>query len=152
LRVDDDSLLIDSHAILDWLAETLGPEAILMPARGADRRRVNQIVALIVGAQEKMIASIYHVRFIPEEKRHAPWVERVEGQARGGLVELDRVLAGDWFVGGRLTQADIAVAVGVSFSRLMLPHLAPEGRFPRLDELTRRCEALPAFLSTRPQG
>ena len=32
---------------------------------------------------EKAIATAYEIRFRPEEKRHAPWVERYTEQAQG---------------------------------------------------------------------
>lgn len=151
LKLDDGGSMIDSVAILDWLAETYGSEKLLMPAAGIERRQANQVIFGVIGVQEKVIASVYHYRLIPEEKRHQPWLDRVEGQALGGLGVLEGMLTDTWFVGGRVTQADIAVAIAITFIRVMLPAILPAGRLPRLEALTARMEARPEFEATYPR-
>ena len=47
--------------------------------------------------------------------------------------------------GDRLTQADVTTGVMVGMYRNMHQHLLPQGRFPRLDALADRCNAMAAF-------
>jgi hypothetical protein len=50
----------------------------------------------------------------------------------------------------RLMQPDITVTVMLGYLRLRLPDALPAGRYPGLERLSAACEALPAFIATRP--
>ncbi len=47
------------------------------------------------------------------------------------------------------THADVALACGMLAMRADMPHLAPSGRFPRLDRLVREAERTAAFALTQ---
>jgi glutathione S-transferase len=150
LVLDTGEALVESSAILDYLDELAGPERALLPVRGEDRRKALKLMVLATGAAEKGVAQVYERAFRPEEKRHAPWVERCHAQMSGALLELDRacqsVDGAHWLVGRRLTQADITLAAAFTFLSETLS--LPTGRYPALDRHVARCEALPEFQAT----
>jgi glutathione S-transferase len=148
----DGEALIDSNAILDFLDQSVGPDRALLPSAGRERRDAQSIVALAVGAAEKGVLQVYETAFRPEAKRHEPWLERCRTQMHGALAELDRlsqVRAGDWMMGGRLTQADVSAACTFTFLCDALALGQPSASYPSLSALTARCEALPAFHTVR---
>src|SRR5205085_10287215 len=59
LVLDDGEVIIDSAAILDHIDQYVGPDRALVPARGADRRRVLRIIALASGVLDKVGAVVY---------------------------------------------------------------------------------------------
>lgn len=155
LRLDDGEVLIESAAILDYLDELAGPERALVPPAGPARRRVRHHCALLTGALDKAVSAYYERTRRPEDKIHWPWVEACERQVVDGLTaaEAERPdLAGGWLLGGeRPSQADVTALVTLPFVRLVLPHLAEEGRFPKLEALEARGSAVPGFSETVPQ-
>jgi glutathione S-transferase len=152
LILADGEVLIDSAMILDHIDELAGPERALTPPGGAERRRVNYLVALALGACEKYVAAYYETAKRPAEKVHKPWLDHLEGQVDTALKALDAeaAAAAPWFLGERLTQADVTAACTVLSIRLDFAHLAPEGRYPHLDRIVGRADALPAFRETSP--
>lgn len=150
LVLDDGEVIVDSAVILDYLDREVGPERALTPASGTERTRVLSLTAVATGAIEKAIATSYEVRFRPEERRHAPWVERCAAQSRGGFEHLDGQLRGEWLHGGAMTQADVTAAVGWQFLAIATPDLKASIDAPRLDALLERMLAMPEFASTVP--
>ena len=150
LVLDDGEVLVDSAAILDYLDREAGPERALTPAAGPARTRVMTLTGIATGAIEKAIAVAYEVRFRPEDKRHAPWVDRCADQARGGFTYLDGLLGDHWLHGAEMTQADVTTAIGWQFLGKATPDLKTSIPAPRLDALLDRMMALPAFSSTVP--
>src|SRR5580693_3927004 len=69
LVLDDGETLIDSAAILDWLDQSVGPERALVPAAGAERRRVLRRIALATGAIDKVGAATYERLIRPSAYR-----------------------------------------------------------------------------------
>jgi glutathione S-transferase len=147
LVLDDGAVLVDSAAILDYLADLHGPAAIGLPASGPDRRAVNQVVAWALACVEKMIAAAQEKGNRAPELIQHDLIGRIEAQAHVGFAELERRLAGDWFVGAGLTQADAMATIAVTFA----PGLVAPGQYPRLQALVARVEALPAFQATFPR-
>ena len=86
-----------------------------------------------------------HIR--PERYRWPDWITRCRTQAEGGLAGLARL---SWPVGERLDQAWITTACMMRYVRLAYGDLLPPGRYPALDAVSDRCEALPAFKATYP--
>jgi glutathione S-transferase len=150
LALDTGEVLIDSLMIIDWLDEQAGPARALVPRAGETRRRINRLTALAHGASEKYVAAFYECTRRPESHRWQPWLERLESQVATGLAALEGAAAGPWLLGATLTHADIATAVAVLAMRGDMPHLAPPGRYPRLDALANAAAALPAFAATDP--
>lgn len=142
--------LFDSAAILDHLDQRAGPDRALIPPAEPERRQVLRIVACALGVLEKVVAALYEVTMHPADKIHRPWLEHNESQALSGLQWLARLAPSPWLGGARLTQADITTVVTYDFTRIVNPGLIPDGRFPSMDELARRCSEMPAFHDTRP--
>lgn len=147
LVLESGESLIDSNAICDWLDEEAGAEKRLLPVSGPERRRCQQTIALMAGALEKSIAAIYERVKRPEDKWHTPWIEQLEKQVVGGVQSVEEITPqSGWFGGEHMNAADVLVGCGFRFIAVgMVKHLAPAGRFPRLEAYSARCEALPAF-------
>jgi glutathione S-transferase len=140
--------LVESSAILDDLDQRVGSARALLPATGFARREALQLMSLAIGAAEKGVLQIYENVFRPEEKRHAPWVERCRTQMHSSVAALEQQAqrrGGNWLVGDRLTQADVTVACVVRFLGEAHGINRDALQYPGLAALSDRCEALPAF-------
>lgn len=147
LILDDGTTLIDSAAILDWLDQQVGPDRALVPASGMARRQVLQRIALASGTIDKVMGIGYERLVRPEPYRWPDWIARCRTQAEGGLT----ALAGHaWPAEARVGQDWITTACMMRYVRLAVPDLLPSGRYPALDLVSDRCEALPAFQATWP--
>jgi glutathione S-transferase len=145
LICDDGEVLIESAAILDWLDETVGPSRALLPREGAPRRRALRLIALATGAIEKIGAAAYERLIRPVDRRWTDWIARCRTQGQGGIA----ALAGEpWPDKAPLDQAQITTACMLRYVAMADPELVPHGRYPRLDALAERCEAMDAFRAT----
>jgi glutathione S-transferase len=147
LILPDGTTLIDSAAILDWLDQSVGPERALLPPSGPSRQQALQRIALATGTIDKVMAAAYERRIRPAAYRWPDWIARCRTQAEGGIAAL---AAQSWPADARLNQAWITTACMISYIRMADPDLLPPGRYPALDALSQRCEALPAFKATFP--
>lgn len=147
LILDDGTTLIDSAAILDWLDQEVGPERALLPANGPARRQALQRIALASGTIDKVMGIGYERLVRPERYRWPDWIARCRTQAEGGLVALARL---SWPVDEPVGQPWITTACMMRYVRLADRDLLPIGRYPALDAVSDRCEALPAFKATYP--
>jgi glutathione S-transferase len=147
LILADGTVLIDSAAILDWLDQEVGPERALLPASGPARQAALQRIALATGTVDKVMGVAYERLVRPERYRWADWIARYRTQAEGGLGSLARLA---WAADARLEQDWITTACMIQYVRLAAPELLPVGRYPTLDAVSARCEALPAFKATWP--
>jgi len=150
LVVDDSETLIESGFILDYLDEIVGPERALVPAKGAARRHVLRLVALGLGVMEKTIALYTEKTRRPPEAFHPPIFEQCRNQARDGLMALERLAGSPWLAGDRLSQADVTLAAGISFMKIVAPETLDGLALPKIEAALARAEALPAFAETRP--
>jgi glutathione S-transferase len=144
-------ILSDSAAILDHLDETAGPERALVPAQGKARRRVLALLAMALGANEKLVTALYERHFRPREIWHQPWIEACEQQVRDGYMWLEGQFTGPWFTGGCMSQADLTVAVFWSFGLPKRPGLFAKLDCPNLQASCDRLEATPAFRAVPPE-
>jgi glutathione S-transferase len=147
LVLDSGEVLIDSAAILDWLDQEVGPERALIPAAGAERRRALRLIALATGAIDKIGAAAYERMIRPSAFRWPEWTDRCLTQGRGALAAL---AAEPWPADAALDQAQITTACMVRYVRMADSECLPAGRYPALDALSARCEALPPFQATWP--
>ena len=150
LVLDDGETLIDSTMIVDHLDALVGPKRALTPPDGPQRRAVNRIVAVALGTCDKYVASYYEISKRPESHRWGPWLDRLEGQVASGLRWLDAEAKGPRMLGDAITQADVATIVAFDAARFDMPHLAPDGAFPKLEALVKSVADVPAFRETRP--
>ncbi len=147
LILADGTTLIDSGAILDWLDQQVGPERALLPSNGPARREALQRIALATGTIDKVMGAAYE-RFVrPERYRWPDWIARCRTQAEGGLRGL---AAQPWPVDAPVRQDWITTTCMMRYVRLADPDLLATGRYPSLDAVADRCEALPAFKATWP--
>jgi glutathione S-transferase len=146
LVLEEGGVLIDSAAILDWLDQQVGPDRALIPASGAARMKALKLIAFACGAVEKIGAACYERVVRPQQYRWPEWIARCRAQGVGAIEVLSRE---SW--PEKLDQAQITTACMVRHVRLVDPDLMPDGRYPALDELWRRCEARPEFRATFPE-
>ena len=150
LVTDDGDTIVDSAAIIDYLDEVAGSSKSLTPAKGEERRKVNLAVAIAVGACEKAVGTIYEKSKRPAEKVHQPWLDQLDSQAADGLKALEAMNPSPWLAGPNMTQADVTAVCVYDFIKSACGHVAPDGRFPKLEALSKRCNAMPAFGETVP--
>jgi len=151
LICDDGAVLMDSTLILDYVESRVIPEKRLMPADGAARREALRLHGLALAACEKCVQIVYEHNQRPEEKVHAPWLERVTGQANAAFAELERTAAErstPWLQGEALNASDVMVAIAWRFSQFYNAKVIPDALYPALVAHSERAETLPEFIST----
>jgi glutathione S-transferase len=147
---DDGTVLMDSQLILDYLEHCVAAGNALMPAGGEPRKEALRLIGLAMAANEKGVQMVYEKEQRPADKRHAPWMERVTGQAHAAFGELEKSAVGakPWLQGEHLNAADIAVAVAWRFGQFYNSAEVPASRYPALVAYSARAEKLPEFVST----
>jgi glutathione S-transferase len=150
LVLDDGEVLVDSWAILDYLEEIAPTHRALLPISGVARRRALRLSAIACGAMDKAVSGYYERTLRPPERVFGAWIDRCELQVASALAALEAETPDDgWYLGGRRPmQPDVTVGCLLGFLRLRAAHLAPDGRYPRLDAHAAACEALPEFAQT----
>ncbi|MEF8753524.1 MAG: glutathione S-transferase family protein [Accumulibacter sp.] len=146
LTLPNGERLYESAYMLDYLDELAVERHLtpLTPRSGADRRQIQQLMALAMLGTEKAVAIEYE-RKRPAEQQWAEWTSRLREQMRQAFTMLEERLDGDFLFAGRLTQADISTVAGIGFIRYVLPHEWPAANYPALEGLVARLEASAAF-------
>jgi glutathione S-transferase len=152
LVCDDGVVLMDSTLILDY-AEALAAPRTLMPGPLPARRHALRLIGLALAGCEKTAQVVYEHTQRPADKRHAPWLERVESQlvAAYAALEAEVALEPPAMTLDAIDQSGITVAVAWYFSRHTLPGLFDATRFPALTGLSEAAETLPP-LRAAPYG
>jgi glutathione S-transferase len=152
LVLDDDEVLSDSAAILDFLDDRVGRERALLPPTGKPRSDALKIMTMATGAADKGRDQIYERVFRPPAKRHEEWLDRLKLQMHGALGEIEHHCESradeQWLIASSMTQADISVTCAFTFLNEALPDAAIAARYPRVGKLAARCELLAPFKST----
>ncbi len=146
LVIYDGEVLIDSHIILDYLDSLVPPDRAMFPAAEPARHRALKIAFLATGLGDKAATLFYEKRMHREVSEI--WVERCRTQISAALADLEADRArrgGDYWFGGRIGHADIAVAVMLRFIAEAHPGLVSMADFPALGAHAAKLEALPAF-------
>ena len=147
---DDGTVLMDSTLILDYVESIAPPAARLMPQDPGERLAALRLIGFAMAANEKCVQVHYEETLRPPERRHAPWLERVTGQANAAFEELEVAVleqGGRWFGGERPDAADVAVAIAWRFSQYYVAREVPAKKYPALVAYSARAEALPAFVA-----
>ncbi len=150
LILDDGEVLIDSAAILDHLDQAAGPSRALMPADGAERRRALHITAIATGAMDKAIALSFERLLRPKATQHPPFIARNLEQLRSALDALEALPKAPYYLGARLTHADIAIGCLIGYLRLRAPDALEPARHKTVFALAAQLETSSAFIATRP--
>lgn len=150
LTLADGETLVESGAIIDCLDELAGPERALTPAEGALRRQVLKTVSVGVGATDKLVSSLYEHHLRPKEMAYRPWAKMCDRQAADGFQWLNGQLSGDWFVGDRMSQADVSVAVFWLFGQEKRPNFFRRLDCGNLERLAGRLAETEPFQRTAP--
>jgi len=151
LELDDGEVLVDSAVILDHLDQLVGPEKALTPPTGPARRRVLSLLAVALGANEKLVAALYERHFRPADRQHQPWIDRCEAQVIDGYAWLEQQFEGEWLTGAEMTQADVTLAVFWLFGQAKRPGFFGRMTCPRIKALAERLGGTAAFMATVPE-
>ena len=133
----DGTVLMDSTLILGY-AQTQSRRSLA----GSDPLHAARVLGLALAACEKAVQLVYE-RARPEERRHAPWVERVTGQAQKAFALLEQEF--DRRPPTVLDDASMTAAVVWTFTQDLVPGLAPPELHPRQRNWAAQAEAHPAF-------
>jgi glutathione S-transferase len=150
LILDDGTHLIETFAICDYLDETAPNSTRLLPSSGAARMECLRRLAVANSTAEKAVAMVYDKNRRPEEFHWPEWQERLAGQIKGGLAELDRVVPGEgWSGADGPDGGDIAAIIAYQFVEATNPWLLEPG-YPRLSALVERGMDVEAIAATKP--
>jgi glutathione S-transferase len=148
LVLDDGTVMIESHSILDYLDSLVPAGEAMFPAREPARHRALKIAALATGLAEKAVSLVYEQRLHGQVSQ--VWIERCRTQIEAALAALEderAASAGTYWFGDRIGHADIAVGAALRFLGDAHPGLVDMGRYPALEALAALLEAQPAFRS-----
>ena len=137
LVADDGTVLMDSTLILAYL-HTLSRHSLA----GSDPLHAARVLGLALAGCEKAVQLVYE-RARPPERRHAPWAERVTGQAQQAFALLEQEF--ERRPPTALDDASMTSAVVWTFTQDLVPGLAPPEAHPRLRNWAAQAEAHPAF-------
>ena len=146
LVLDNGEVLLESHAMLDYLDSLAPIGQRFFPAGGVERYRALRIAALACGVAEKAVALFYEMRL--HQQVSQIWADRCRSQIEAALAVLENECSGKegefWF-GQQIGHADIAVAAALRFIGEAHPGLFDPAGFPALASHAARLEALPVF-------
>lgn len=146
LVLEDGESLIESHAILDHLDSRVPADKRLFPVAEPARRRALKVASLATGMADKAVGLFYEKRL--HEKVSARVVERWSVQIHGALAALDAdrtARKSEYWFGGAIGHADIAVACCWRFATDAHPDTIAPNTYPALAAHSAMCEALPVF-------
>jgi glutathione S-transferase len=152
LVLDDGEHLIDSTAILDYLAERVGDEQALVPRSGRERRAALRLAAIATTIYEQSTARYFEERR-PGGCAQPELLERYRLQTVGGLKALDAAAGPDGPIGGTpFSIATISAVVAFDYARMMRPDLDLGEIAPALTAVATSLADDPAFARTRPHA
>jgi len=152
--VEDDLILTQSPAIIEWLEERY-PTPSLLPANANDRARVRALAA-VVGCDIHPLNN----RRVLEYLRHTLHCDQAAVLAwcgewiRGGFTALEQMLASDttrgsFCFGDRPSFADAYLVAQVESARRFKVDLSP---YPNIEAIDLACAELPAFDLAAPKN
>jgi len=150
LVLDNDEVVIDSAAIIDFALELAENSEQILPARGDLRRKVLRLSAMATGAMEKGVTGAYERTQRPPQFLYEPYRQKVLDQALAGLAEISSATPKSGYIGGALPNlADINAVVAYDFINIVAPDAVGVASLGALENLSERANALEAFASTR---
>jgi glutathione S-transferase len=146
LVLNDGTVLLDSHMMLDYLDSLVPPERALFPRVEPARHRALRIATLATGLGEKSASLFYEKRM--HDQVSETWAGRCRTQINAviGVLEAERrARESDYWFGATIGHADIAVATVLRFVSEVHPDILNLENFPALAAHCQRLEALPVF-------
>ncbi|WP_423597089.1 glutathione S-transferase family protein [Roseateles sp. MS654] len=144
---DDGTVLMDSTLILQY-AQSLSPGRPLLPPSDPALKRALRLVGLALAATDKSVQAVYEQQLRPDDKQHAPWLDRVSAQMRAALLELEAEMKKGPLSAERDAIGLAGVTIGVmwEFVRQMTPELLPPAeQLQTLIAYATEVEQLPEF-------
>lgn len=149
LVTDDGEVFFDSPVIADYL-ETLDVEPALLPSDRLEAVRVKQLEALADGVLDAAVIVLLEGRRAPEQQSEAVKA-RQWGKVERGLAALQKLAEGKtWLAGGRLSLADISVAVMIGWLDARFSDYGVAKHYPQLAAWAAPILARPSFQQTIP--
>lgn len=150
--LDDDTMLVETWAICDWLDETAPNGRRLLPTGGVERRDALQRLSIAAGTAEKAVSLVYERNRRPEEFHWMDWQQRLVAQIQGGLRAMDAAVPDTgWLGGSEMDITDIATAIALDFVQITNPWVL-SGGFDRLKAFADRANEVPEMGATRPES
>ena len=150
LQLPGGEAIVDSAMIVDYLDEQVGAARAFIPPTGKERQRINRVVAIAMGICDKYVQAYYESTRRPADKVWQGWLDHLSSPITAALAALDRECSVPWFMGDRMTHADIAMVCTFQSIEFDMAHLVPKGRYPKLEALCARAMEMPAFAETYP--
>ena len=143
---DGRASIYDSVAIMQFLnREARGK---LYPRKPDKRAEVETLEALCDGIIDCLIASIYEIRFRPEDKVHPPWLDRQWSKVTRGLDYLNENLPK---TGKSLHGGHFALAALLGYLELRFPGRWEKGRGKLHDWVKKFEKHFPDYANLKPQ-
>ncbi len=146
LVLDNGDVLIESHAIIDYI-DALAPDGrTLFPAKEPARHQAMKIASMATGLADKAVSLFYVERL--HDNPSKVFVDRWRSQIQAALAALEAECAlkpDEYFFGNRPGHADIAVACALRHVSESLPALVSLAHYPALMAHCGKLEALPVF-------
>lgn len=147
LILDDGDVLLDSHAMIDYLDRLVGPSRALLPQTEPLRHQALKIISLATGVLDKGVSRFYEQHL--HDSVSPTLMARLSSQIEGGLaaLEMDRATRKTpyWF-GDHITHADIAVTCMLRHMKEAQPDLFTCKSYPALTQHAEAMEKLPIFI------
>lgn len=145
LLLDSGETLVDSSLILQY-AERVSHHS-LYDADAAIFAIQQQIIGTASIANEKTVQIVYEHELRPAEKRHTPWITRINEQVNHTFAQLEQLMSANpsLFDVQKLSHASIAAAVAWYFTQNMRPGLIDPIQFPLLSQWSALAEQTEAF-------
>ena len=148
LVLDDGEVLIETLAILDYIDGRMPSAKRMFPQAEPKRHKAFRIASFAAGISDKAVALYYEQNLHGKAEASTMWMERCRSQIKGalGVLEKERAAAeSDYWFGGRIGHADIAVACMLRHLREAHPEFAPLDGLPAMKAHAARLETLPVF-------
>jgi glutathione S-transferase len=146
LVLEDGEVLVESHAILDFIDGLVPPEKRMFPQSEPHRHKAMKVAALATGLLDRTVSLFYETKLHQEtsEKLMARWQAQIAGTLQ--LLETDRAKRQThYWIGDKISHADIAVACALRHISESNPEVFAFRNFPALAAHCTMMEALPVF-------
>jgi glutathione S-transferase len=146
LVLDDGDVLVESHAMLDYLDSLVPAARRMFPAAEPARHRALKVAAAATGLGDMAVSLFYERIMHPQTSDMLVNRRRNQIANMFAALEADRAgRLGDYWFDGPIGHADIAVAAVLRFITEAHPGLVPMAGYPALSAHLAQCEALPVF-------